>query len=410
MLRNKQKKQYLLFTIFNLLFFLNVTSQDTILLNKIGQNYLSKRLGSSYFKLKYNPITFSKIKSLKNLDKKKFKHATITEINNINLKTQAIFKSKYILIIENSEEFVVYENYNDFDFKDAIQIFKSKYSKEYNDLKIKLITDEFNLIDISINFYDEKVNTIADTLNRMFIMYYKNEAKYNLYEYEKNKFVCVGLKDDNFDGKIEPNIDYFFCDRSNTNYFSSNFINKSCNYLTKNNYLVIDSSHIYKLILLQNKTDKIILEKINQIKPNFYGKTISVFNTAPMHLMYDSLNAVNLKISDLFTSNKYVYINVLTSRCTSCLANFPILDSLNKIHNKDLIIISLLNKDINKSELIGIIKTHKVQHSFGWTNKKINDEIIINGYPFGVLFDKNGSLIEVCDLEYLTNFCKETFK
>ena len=387
----------------------NLICQDTIVLNQTAQGYLTKILGSKYFKLKYEPISLSKIKSLKNVDAKTFKHATITEISNIQLNTSAIFKSKYILIIENSNEFIVYENFNDIDFKDAKQIFKSEYGKEFNDLKIKLITDEFNVVDITMNFHDEKENATSDTLNRIFIMYYRNEAKYNTYEYEKNKFVSIGLKDDNFDGKIEPNIDYFFCDRSNAKYFFINGTTKMCNYLSKNNYLVIDSSHIYRVNLLQNKTDAIILEKTDQITSSFYDKVISVFNKAPMHLEYDSLNAVNLKISDLFTTNRYVYFDFVISRCKTCLSNLPKLDSLTKLYNKDLIIISLLNKDINKNELLGIIKTHNVQHAFGWSNKQINFELNIVGYPHGVLFDRTGNLINVFNIDELTDYCESNF-
>ena len=405
-----KKNSYIIFVIVNLFICFNLICQDTIILNQTAQGYLTKILGSKYFKLKYEPISLSKIKSLKNVDKKTFKHATITEISNLQLNTNAIFKSKYILIIENSDEFIVYENFNNIDFKDAKQIFKSQYGKEFNDLKIKLITDEFNFMDIIINFHDEKENATLDTLNRIFIMYYRNEAKYNIYEYEKNKFVSIGLKDDNFDGKIEPNIDYFFCDRSNAKYFFINGTTKMCNYLSKNNYLIIDSSHIYKVNLLRNKTDEIILEKTDEMKSGFDNKVISVFNKAPMRLMYDSLNAVNLKISDLFTANKYVYFDFVISRCKTCLSNLPKLDSLTKLYNKDLIIISLLNKDINRNELLGIIKTHNVQHAFGWSNKQINFELNIVGYPHGVLFDRTGNLINVFNIGELTDYCESNFK
>lgn len=406
----KKNRICLSIIIFKILFIYNLASQDTLVLNQIGQGYITKILGSKYFKLKYEPIAMSKIKSLKSLDKTKFKHATITEINNISLKTQVEFKPKYILIVENSDEFLVYESFKNNDFKDAIQIFKSDYSKEFSDLNIKLITDEFNSIDITMNFHDEKENATVDTLNRIFIMYYRNEARYNVYEYEKNKFVSVGLKDDNFDGKIEPSNDYFFCDRSNTKYFFINGTTKMCNYLSKNNYLVIDSLHIYKVSLLQNKTDAIILEKTDQIKTSKYNKVISVFNKAPMQLMYDSINAVNLKIGDLFTANKYVFIDIATSYCPPCIRNLPKLDSLIKMYNKDLIIISLLDKDSNKEELLGIIKTHNVQHSFGWSNKQINFELLLNGYPHGVLFDRSGVLIDVYNIEEFTKFCNENLK
>ena len=126
--------------------------------------------------------------------------------------------------------------------------------------------------------------------------------------------------------------------------------------------------------------------------------------------MYDSINATDLKISDLFTENKYVYFDFVTSRCKTCLVNLPKLDSLTKLYNRDLIIISLLNKDVNKNELLGIIKTHNVQHAFGWSNTKINFELNLVGHPHGILFDKTGTLIDVYNIEELTKFCSETFK
>ena len=401
-------KIYLCFIILNILISFNLISQDTLKLNLVAQGYITKILGSKYFKLKYEPIT--EIKSLESFNKTKFRHATITEINNDALNIQVVFKPIYILIVEYDDEFIVYESYSKIDFKYAKQIFKSDYSKEFVDLTIKVITDEFNFFDITMNFHDEKENANIDTLSRIFIMYYKNTSKYSLYEYEKNMFVSIGLEDFNFDGKIELNKDYFFCDRHNAKYFYTSFNNKMCNYLSKNNYIIVDSLHIYKLSLLQNKTDVVILEKVDRVQTSFYDKTISLFNKAPMQIMYDSINNLNLRIGDLFTNNKYVYIDIATASCPPCIRNLPKLDALSKLYNKDLIILSLLDKDTDKSELPGIIKTHKVQHSFGWSNKIINHELLLFGYPNGVLFDKTGSLIDFYNLEELNNFCKENFK
>ncbi len=409
MLENKQKKQYLFFTVVCLVFFLNVISQDTVLLNKIGQSYLSKTIGSNYFKLKYESISLAKIKSLNDLNKKKFKHATITLIDNVKLKTQAVFKSKYILIIENSDEFIVYESFSKVDFKYAKQIFKSDYLKEFNDLQVRFITDKFNFVDITMNFHDEKANVSIDTANRIFIKYFKNQLKYSTYEYEKDRFVNIGLKDENFDGKIEPITDCFFCDRSNSEYFFTNTTTKMCNYISKKNYLIIDSSHIYNIKLNQNKTDEVIIEKIDNFKSSFYDKTISVFNKAPMHLMYDSINATNIKIGDLFNTGKYVYIDIGTVFCPPCIRNLPKLDSLAKLYHKDLIILSLLDKDNEKADLYNIIKKYNVQHSFGWSNDKINFELLLKGYPHGVLFDKTGTLIDIYKIGELSDFCNTNF-
>jgi hypothetical protein len=53
-------------TLFKILFTYNLSSQDTLVLNQIGQSYISKLIGSRYFKLESENITLQEIKSLKN--------------------------------------------------------------------------------------------------------------------------------------------------------------------------------------------------------------------------------------------------------------------------------------------------------------------------------------------------------
>lgn len=406
----KYRNKHLFLILVFILNYFNLICQDTIKLTQIGESYLSKIIGSRYFKLESENINLQQIKSLKDLNVSSFKKSTITEINNLTIRSNSKFKSKYILIVEYLDEFKVYESYKNDDFENATQIFKSNYLKDFNDIEIKLITEEFNFIDISINFHVNDENFNHDSTNRVFLKFYLNQFKYNLFEYEKSKFVKIGLNDDDFDGKIVSNIDYYFCDRSDSKYFMPDFINKTCNILSENNYLVIDSTHIYKLKLLNNKTDIIILEKVNEIKNKFDGKIISLFNKAPLNLTYDSVNAYNLKLNDLFSKTKYVYFNFLIPRCTNCLDNLTTLDSLNKVYKNDLTILSLLDKDYDKVNLLNIITKYNVQHHFGWSNKTLSKELPLNGYPYGILFDKTGNLINVFNLEELIDFLHTNIK
>lgn len=400
----KKNNIYLSFIIINIFVSYSLASQDTLVLNQIGQSYISKLIGSRYFKIESENITLQEIKSLKDLKPSSFKKATIAEINKLKLRSNSSFKAKYILIVEYLHEFTVYESFKKDDFENASQIFNSTYINDFSDIEIKLITEEYNFIDISINFHVNSVNFNHDSTNRVFLKFYLNQFKYNLFEYEKGKFLKIGLNDDDFNGKIEKNIDYYFCDRSDSKYFMPDFINKTCNILSENNYIVIDSSHIYKVKLINNKTDKIIIEKVNEIKNKFDAKIISLFNQAPLNQTYDSLNAYHLKLNDLFNKTKYVYINFLIPRCITCLDHLAILDSLNKVYKNDLTILSLLDKDYDKENLPKIITKYNVQHPFGWSNKVLNNELLLDGYPYGVLFDKTGNLINIFNIDELTAF------
>ncbi len=56
---------------------------------------MSKIIGSRYFNLESENINLQQIKSLKDLKVSSFKKATIAEINNLKLRSNSSFKSKY---------------------------------------------------------------------------------------------------------------------------------------------------------------------------------------------------------------------------------------------------------------------------------------------------------------------------
>lgn len=387
----------------------NLKSQDTLILNKIGHNEVFKKIGTVYHPLNPESISLKDFKFPRGIKNKKRVKCSLVVINDSVLQSKANIKPKYLLVAENESKIEVYENYNKNDFYKAKQILKLEYKDQIEDFNMKLLTKDYNIIEMSINLYNPRKYNSDDTSHKLKLMFYTHNIKYGEFKYQNDKVLSIGLNDDNLDGKIESDVDYYFCNRTNTKFFNANYSSKMSNKLSKHNYLFIDSLNIFEIKPIKNSPNKLIIKKVEKMEDIYHGRFIKIFNSAPLECKYDSLNAVGLKINELFNKGKYVYIDIATAFCPPCIKNLPKLDSLAKVYDKKITILTLLDKDPEQKQLYEIIKKHKVSHPIGWCNKQIRQELNVNGYPYGVLFDNSGKLIDPMDITELTKFCNDTF-
>ncbi len=81
---------------------------------------------------------------------------------------------------------------------------------------------------------------------------------------------------------------------------------------------------------------------------------------------------------------------------------------LKEIYNqhKDQLRVIYLNNNNEKEEVRQFIKEHQLLNWVnGFANESIEKEFLLNGYPYGVLFDKNGKVIKFdCKTRHLEQF------
>lgn len=131
---------------------------------------------------------------------------------------------------------------------------------------------------------------------------------------------------------------------------------------------------------------KLIVSVLNGRLNAFKGKP------APLFYSKDSEgNSINL--SD-FRDKKFVILNFWASWCQPCLAEMPVLDSINKFYSKKDIAIVSVSEDRNKEKCLKAIQKFQMN----WINI-INDPLVSSAYgnnpalPQVYLINKDGKII-----------------
>jgi hypothetical protein len=379
--------------------------QDTIKLNKYGKRLIFKTIGNDYSNLAFNQQN-----TLINSENSKSR-LFIAEINSGKLLTQAVIKPKFIFVSEFDKYFDVYEAFDNELNKNKKLIYSSKYQSTYKEAELNFVTADFSIISITLGFDNVVSNKSNSQLNRIQLKYFLNDIKYGNFSFDKSKSIILGISDNNFNGKIDIGIDNVFCSIDTGNYFLTEGKGIQNSKIRPENYLYLDSLNQFKISYSGNDLNKLILTRVKYLSKNDSKSIIRPFTVAPMNLFFDSLDGRSVLIKDLFDGQKYVFINIIIDKCFYDEGNLDLLKKTIFVGDKyksRLKIINLLDKDVNKSALPYLVKNFGLNGNFGWTNAELNYNMVLNGYPYGVLFDKTGKLVRIMNSLELINFCVET--
>lgn len=384
-------------------------SQDTLTLNESGFTEVYKLLDFQVYRpITSKDVSFGINRILKKIKNDGIRNVKIGELNSDYFKNQVDVITKYVVVVEFANKFEVYTTNDIIDFDNLTKIYSDIYRENYKNIDITLITKNFGFVEVALNFYLRKDSTNSNE-NKICLMCFKKDMNFTNFEYANGKKVAIGIYDSNFDGKVSLGQDYFFCGKPESSYFCVDGRTMSCMEIKNNSYLFIDSANIFSLNYIAHATKKLCIKKINFIPNREEKNTISVFNKAPFELKYDSINKSGIKIKEMFTQGKYVYVHFMSLKDFTNPPNVNVIQGLSSLDNKKIIVLSLLYDDPDRIYLQNLIKKYNLNQHFGWATNEIQTQTNSNGSNRGVLFGSNGELIESYSPRELIKFCDDTF-
>jgi len=162
----------------------------------------------------------------------------------------------------------------------------------------------------------------------------------------------------------------------------------SATLLSKNSHLIVKADKYMYSVHLNGDTTATIKRCMDSgIKPDI--------------ILFDELPEMNFSLLDGGKSSfvqyehhhKYLYVEFWGTWCAGCMET---LDSLNNIvlkHSNNLTVIGMDYLDPGINYVKKVIKEHKLSWIEGISNDSINSAFHVFGYPYGVLFAPDGTLI-----------------
>lgn len=170
----------------------------------------------------------------------------------------------------------------------------------------------------------------------------------------------------------------------------------------------------FKINKIDSLGEYIIIE---EIKPSTDENVVKLVNKIP-DIEFKMLDGTCKNFKDFVDGENYIFVEFWGLWCEACIKAVPKYSEVYEKHKNKLKIIYLNSpadkrlKGLNISENLISIKTFIEKHDLsdwihGISSEEIEKEFLLNGYPYGVLFDKKGNVIKFrckyTDLDNLLN-------
>lgn len=385
---------------------LSLSAQNTVDINKYGDLDFNKFNNEDYYSIKTYKVELKDLKLPNNIN---YDSLYYTKISNTTLASEFVNGSLYILLSKLNGKFILYTSLDKSDFylskgqeitnKNLYLEFPSKIEGR----KIGIILTKLNQYDRGTFGENQTQYQEADKSNWLNFRF--TNIKYGEITIN-NKKMSIGLYDIDNDGDIDNNKDFIFTSISGIKYFKVGGQNRTTKVYNKDIIIYFNDTISIKVDYISFPKQKIFystLKKVqeNSIKIDFFYKYDSLMS-------FETLHNSNDNIKNYLNKGKYVFIDIWTEFCRPCIKGIPVLDSISKVLNDKITIISLLDNYSNKSELYSLIKEHGITHLTGWSNEKLNDKLVLSGYPHGILFDPKGNLVSFCTYRQLKKYIDDT--
>jgi thiol-disulfide isomerase/thioredoxin len=386
------------YTAITILIFGSLASQVNLDLAEIGNQRYSMHLGNGDNDLQTFSFVQNNIKLPSQINKQN--PLFFTELSSKTLYNPNIKDEIYILIEKQDSLYYAYISSDKDDFSKSIKMplvdnfiplsFKSnKFNSDIGIIVYKVKNNPKKL-----DFYSSGVQGFDTTNINNWINFKYLSIKYGKYKINNDE-IFIGFSDIYRDGELDLGQDLFFCSDKNYRFFYLGGTNKSTARVTDVNYIKYNKDTLIKVSNVDFKNGKctVSLETITKQTKNY----ITYFNKLPENLSYTNIENQKIQVEDYLHKGKYLFIDLWTSYCNTCIKQFPIFDSLMQSSNK-ITIISLLEKDPDFEKLTELKDKYNIKHFIGWSNEILASELIDAGYPHGILFDDKGKLVDFLDL------------
>ena len=166
----------------------------------------------------------------------------------------------------------------------------------------------------------------------------------------------------------------------------------------KEEYICIQvGKRYFKPIEVEPSGKYVVLEEITNpiVKSN-----IKLFDWTLPCMDFETLDGRQSNFCDYLHQDKYLYIEVWGLWCEPCISATDTLKNIYKDYKNRLEIISLHHEGIRKANMdIDKIIRYLIGKNILWINglstEEINWEILQTGYPYGILVDTEGKVLEI---------------
>jgi thiol-disulfide isomerase/thioredoxin len=368
-------------------------SQKMVNINQIGNHYLMKASDKSCYVLKTYLAKPNDYKLPLTSEKNSSFYYTI--LSDSSLGCDYIFNKFYVLLEKSNNKTCLYITNEKDDFTKAVKYEISKrkvlleFNSKKNNAKIGIIFSQENFFENG--FFGSNIKGYREAPKECFLNFTFTNIKYGHCSVNGVDFL-LGVFDVDNDGSLDTGIDFIYTSIASNTYFFIGGVNKSTDKISNRNLIKVDSGNYIKVTKIDFNSNKIYYEdQLGEFQGDNY---ISVFTKMPKDLFYKNASNELIPFSKELNQDKFVFIDIWTSFCQPCIKGLPRLDSISQVYSDKVTIISLLDKDEDHSELLGLIEQYQIKHRVGWSSQKINYEFLLSGYPHGILFDPKGNVVD----------------
>jgi thiol-disulfide isomerase/thioredoxin len=167
---------------------------------------------------------------------------------------------------------------------------------------------------------------------------------------------------------------------------SGMYISNSISCEKVNDAIIIECNDIYFYVTsIDSFGNNIRIKKLNKKPKTEY--LIKVVNIIP-NVEFENLSGEKVNLQSFLNIKKYVYIEFWATWCPPCVEGVDYLNEAINTRN-DLIIIAL-NANEEKNEIKNSLSKYDIKCIQGLSNPLVEKNLHQNGYPYGVLFNKEG--------------------
>ncbi len=234
------------------------------------------------------------------------------------------------------------------------------------------------------------------------------ETKTGYYS-KKGLFFQITLTDDNFNKKYNDiGKDYINIEHRKTASIRSHK-GVSYNRIKKSNYIQTEDK-FFKITYIDSLGNYLKIKEVETIpisdSENNLVKMVDRLPNLEFRTIDDSIH----NFRDFIDGEKYIFVEFWGTWCRGCIQILPHIKEVYDT-NKDKLTVIYLNSRDTKEKAKQFIKKEQLDWVNGFANKQIERELLLNGYPFGVLFDKKGEVIKFkCSHKDLESFFEELQK
>lgn len=122
--------------------------------------------------------------------------------------------------------------------------------------------------------------------------------------------------------------------------------------------------------------------------------TIKLFTGLP-NISFENVTGATTDLSSFLGKGRYIYIEFWATWCHPCVESIPELKELYAKYKNQTFFISLNYKDTDKAEIKQFVSKNDMSWVNGFSTRQISAELLQNGFPYGILFDENGQVLQI---------------